>query len=270
MVKRQLQRKAARAVDKASSSASLSSSIGKGPAMHRGRKKRVEARERLEKKRTFVDEELAKLHLLSQQRREQQRHQRLSHTVGKALAVLPDMALALPSLDDKKDDDEGDGGGGRGGRGLRGLPHREWGKTVKAERERLGRVQAHEAFVGMGVEALRAHLSHTVGGGGSVGRVGTTVGTKRRVTEGGGGKRKRGKGKGGATAAHGTGEGGDGEEEESAAERVAGRRERKKRMGERAAQLRAKGRGEVKTQTFKSLLGGGERRGRIGQTHEKI
>lgn len=274
MGKRSLQQKASRAMGKVgASSTSLASGSGikknGSGTLHRGRRKRLEAKERAASKQTFIEEELAKLEAIAAKKRETVKKQRLAKSVGKALSVLPDLADALPDLDDKAAECGDTASGTKGRRALgskHGLQHKAWSRTVDRESEQLERVQNHKAVKDMGIAALRAHLANTVCVKSKQEQAGGKAdGIKNENGISGGGisknkkmkKRKNGKNDGKC------------KKENSGVDAVAAeRREHKGKLAKIAASMTAKRHGEVQKQTMKSLLSG--KRGRIGEKREKL
>lgn len=268
MGKRSLQQKAGARVGmgKAGKASTLESGIKKNGPLHRGRRKRLEAKERAASKRTFIEEEVAKLEALATKKREAVRRERLVKSVGNALAVLPDLAGALPDVNNgakMKDSNGANHENGKSNRmlgGKHGLKHRSWSKVVDKESEQLSRVQNHEAVREMGIEALRAHLANTVrvdankdqnrtnGRKGSVNDRATRNGRVKKTGKRDGNGKK--------------------DDDETGDMVAANRREDKRKMAKMAASLTAKRRGQVQKQTMKSLLSG--QRGRIGEKREKI
>lgn len=263
MGKRSLQQKAARAIGNVGTSAKVSSGINKGATLHRGRRKRLEVKERAASKQKFIEEELAKLESIAAKKRETVKKARLVKSIGSALAILPDLAEALPDVDahgktsGRVGSDQAHGDSERGRK--HGVKHKAWSKIVERESEQLRRVQEHDAVKDLGIEALRMHLSNTVGA-----RADKRPGAGKWKGKVGG--RDGGDGRVKKTAKHAdrNRKGGDGKAGSVNVER----REYKKQMAERAASVTGKRRGEVRKQTMKGLLGG--HRGRIGEKREKM
>lgn len=264
MGKRSLQQKAARVVmGKVRKPSTLESGIKKNATLHRGRRKRLEAKERAASKQTFIEEELAKLEAIATKKRETVQKQRLVKSVGNALAVLPDLAGALPDLYDKEKANESNGANhGKSDRmlgGKHGLKHRVWSKMVDKESEQLSRVQKHQAVREMGIEALRAHLANTVH---------VEANKDQNSTKGRKGIANDRATRNGRVKKTSRYDGTSKKDNENVDVVAAKRREDKRIMAKMAASLTAERRGQVQKQTMKSLVSG--KRGRIGEKREKI
>lgn len=152
------------------------------------------------------------------------------------------------------------------------LRHRKWAGVVETEKAQFARVRAHDAFVGAGVDALRAHLRNTVCA--EPARVPpppptTAPASGAKAMPDAGSQKPKAKPKAeprpkaSASAA----------QRESAADlRASERRAAKQQQAEQALRLGAALRGRVQKQSLVSLLGGqhGARRGRIGVKHPKL
>lgn len=236
--------------------------------MHRGRKKRLETRKRLEKKKDFIAAEIEKLHKETEKKRAELRKKNAKRSpLGPALAVMGDMADALPS--DKGDD-------GKEGElpfktGPKIVRHKERRRIVVAETEQVNNVREHPVFKEDPIEALRQHLMNTVSADPSEIPPALEPGDA-----GASKKKKKGKGVVGGKkeAKRPKPEFALGKEEaervqEEAKERVAAKREKKAAYAEAAMKMKRKKQGgKIEKQTLKGLMS--RPRGRIGVKRPKI
>lgn len=250
-----------------------SSAINKEVPMHRGRKKRVEAKQRLAAKKNFVHEELQRLEHEAQKKREQlKRDQKRKSPVGPALSVFGDMANALPvTKDDSSDDDDG----GRKEQGPKVLRHRERRRIVVEETEQAKNVREHAAFKSDPIEALRQHLMNTVSSN-------PCEVAPRLATGAAGAAKKRGRGKGkrdektwekttvGRQLVAMPSKEGMEKIKADARERVAMKKAEKAELAEAALKLKKRRKGDkIEKQSLGSLLARPSR-GRIGVKRAKI
>lgn len=274
MVKRSLARKAG-LVPRKSDSLSRNGGINKDALpMHRGRKKRVEARKRLERKKDFIAAEIEKLHRGTEKKRAEIRKRNAKRgPLGPALAILDDMAEALPSVE-ADDETEDRVVGVETGRKI--VRHKERRRIVATETEQVNNVREHPVFKQDPIEALRQHLVNTVSaeaneipaalGAGDAGAGKKKKNVKRKgdidVNRKREGKRAKGGGLGISTE----------ESErirEEAKERVAAKREQKAVYAEAAMKLkRRKEGGKIEKQSLKAVVS--KTRGRIGVKRAKI
>lgn len=230
-----------------------SNTIGKS-GLHRGRKKRQEARLRVEKKQKFIEEEISKA--------EKRKPSKKVLALGPALAVLDSLADALPDeVETKKKDDATTKSVTK---------HWQRRKLVREETEQVRNVREHEAFKKNGIEALRLHLLNTVSRNPNeiapALQPGQPGAPKKRKTENVKEKGKSAK-KGGLSLPDKK----DMEQvREAARDRVAKKRAKKEEWGRAAEQLKKKKQGgKIEKQTMRSLLGK-RRGGRIGEKRPKI
>lgn len=306
MGKRQFQQKAVKAVNSSSLSVSaattgngihkkhlrnnnINSSSTNVSSVHRGRKRRQQALERQQRKQSFIETELAKIDEIANDKRvaaKRNNSKKGKKTSFKTLGLDLGSVLNQLSNDTRQgNDDDDDVMVGKDDhlqqqqqQKKKQLRHRNWATVVNEERDQMQRVVQHDAFVDMGVDALRAHLTNTVmpssTSANDVNKTTTATVTKRwnnkkseqqqhnKVT-----KRDQSNA--------------DEEETQSVA---AQRRQFKKRQAEQLLEMGADKRGHVKRQTFGSLLGGvkqkgdddlqqqqqqKQRRGRIGDKRPK-
>lgn len=272
MVKRSLARKAELAPRKAEN-ISRDGGIGKDALpMHRGRKKRLEAKRRLEKKKDFIAAEIERLHGETEKKRAELRKQNaVAGPLGPALAVMGDIADALPS--DQPEDEEVSAKDSH----LRALSrtpkfvrHKERRRIVVAETAQLNNVREHPVFKENPIETLRQHLMNTVSAHPSEippplapGDAGASK--KKKKVKGGGGEKE-------AKRPKPDFELGNEEAEkirEEAKQRLAAKREQKAAFAEAAAKLKRKKQGgKIEKQTLKGLMS--RPRGRIGVKRPKI
>lgn len=274
MVKRSLARKAEFAPRKAAA-LSRDGGIGKDSLpMHRGRKKRLEAKRRLEKKKDFITAEIERLHRETEKKRAELRKKNaIAGPLGPALAVMGDIADALPS--DKPDDAEVSA---KDMRSLSHTPkvvrHKERRRIVVTETAQMNNVREHPVFKENPIETLRQHLMNTVATNPN------EIPPPLAPGDAGASKKKK-KGKGSGSSEGGRKEakrpktdfelGSDEAEKirEEAKERLAAKREQKAAFAEAAAKLkRKKQRGKIEKQTLKGLMS--RPRGRIGVKRPKI
>lgn len=252
--------------------------------LHRGRRKRLDAKQRSEKKREFVEAELAKIDNLIQAKRASAKRERAVKLVGPALAVLSDDLVAALPDDTAKQAPEHEQVGDAKGRGTNkseqnrsgsGLKHRQWAPKLIDEKQQMERVLKHDAFINTGLDALTSHLSNTVScqaaeippplptnkpkskDNEKIPSTSNHTRTKRKHNDGA--DEIGGKPKSRSTTA------------------TDARRQYKKDMAQLSLQKGAKKRSQVVHQSFKSLLGGNASgntrpsasRGRIGEKREK-
>lgn len=262
MTKRSLARKAASLSRKPLSLAlSRNGIISKATLpMHRGRRKRQEARRRLETKKDFIKSELARLEEEAEVKRAAQiANDKKKSTLGPALAIMKDLAEALPK--EERDEVEGEKMSEKEGKVLR---HKTRKKIVAEETEQIRNVRAHPVFKEDPMEALRQHLVNTVASDPAEIAPPLQEGKKRK-------RKRRNKGK---VTHQGTVENlkveVDGELEKArdkARERVAEKKERKAAMAETVAKMKRKA-GGIEKQTLSGLIS--KSRGRIGVKRPKI
>lgn len=238
----------------------------RGPTLHRGRKKREATKQRLERKKSFIASELERAEAETARKREEEAKKRAARkgAVGPALAVLSEMAAALPAgADETGRAEEGERAGGRGKK----MRHKARRRIAVEEAEQLRQVRAHAMFQADPVEALRQHLVNTVAADPGAVPAGLGKGKSRAGGEKGRGGRGGEAGKAGGLVADG---GAVERAREEARRRVEEKRERKAGLAEAAARLRKKRQGgRIGKQTLKGVVGGG-RRGRIGEKRDKV
>lgn len=192
-----------------------------------------------------------KLEALSMKKRKTAQEARTSRSVGVALAILPGLASSLPDASVACDSIKVKAGGKRGGGGGTSEQYEE-------EKEQLNRVQKHDAFVTMGVGALRAHLLNTVPA--PTASAPPVVNTPKRPPPSGQVARH--------VAATANQQGQQPRMTQSLQAKAAERRNHKKAMAEKALRMGASKRRDVQQQTLGGLLGG-KQRGRIGEKRPK-
>lgn len=149
--------------------------VSKGGGMHRGKRKRLSVKLQKALKEKFVSEEVSKLERLHREKVERKKKEEDILKVGHVFSTFGDILTSLPAslkaVEKNGDDDSGEEQKekkevekveiekvARGG----GMSHSKWKRDVGKERAQLECVQRHEAFMNMGIEALRTHLSNTV------------------------------------------------------------------------------------------------------------
>lgn len=232
--------------------------------MHRGRRKRQEVRRRLEAKKDFIKSELSRLEEETEAKRTAQRvNEKKKSPLGPALAIMKDMAEALPT---ERDETEGKRNNGKaGGADGRVLRHKTRKKIVAEETEQVRNVRAHPVFKEDPMEALRQHLVNTVASDPTEvapplqeGKKGKRKRrNKRKVVEQGGTKDLRVEVDGELERAR-----------DEARERVAEKKERKAAIAEAAAKMKRKKTGGIEKQTLSGLIS--KPRGRIGVRRPKM
>lgn len=256
MGKQRFQQKASKALKSIPSPSKPSSGISKSnglAGLHRGRKKRLETRQRLEKKQSFIQSELAKLEVLQKEKRKALQQKQLKKSVGQALSILPNLKDSLPSIEHEADDAQQKGGD------LKKNSNKSWSKLIQEEKFQMEKVQNHEAFINMGIDALKTHLSHTVLAANSSTSNNPSNKHDKRVQ-----KPKNNQKHKQASDLYK-------QPNNSIESKAAERREYKKMMAEKAVKISSKKRNDVKLQSLTSLLGGKhvKTRGRIGEKRPK-
>lgn len=231
--------------------------------MHRGRRKRQEARRRLESKKDFIRSEIARLEEEAELKRAAQRlKDKKNSSLGPALALMKDMAEALPELED-------DGGAERkkgDQREMRPkvLRHKARKKMVAEEMEQVRNVRAHPVFKDDPMEALRQHLVNSIGTDPAEVAPPVQEGKQEKRT-----RRKRGKADGRVLQeVKGEGDEDMRKARGEAKTRVVEKREQKAVMAAAAAKLKRKKGGKIEKQTLSGSIS--KWRGRIGVKRPKI
>lgn len=248
-------------------------------SMHRGRKRRQQALERQQRKQSFIEAELAKIDQIASDKRAAaalaaKRNNKKKHAqsfkalgldLGQALNQLREhdhqspALLAAPELDDEKLVKK---------TSKKQLRHRNWASVVNEERDQMQRVATHDAFVDMGVDALRAHLTNTVMSSSSVAATpnnNTNANTNSSMNKGmAAATAKRAKSHNHKSADVSGGQKNkkrddhqhNNVDDDEAQAVAAQRRQFKKRQAEQLLEMGAEKRAGVKRQTFGSLLAG--------------
>ncbi|CAN8075061.1 unnamed protein product [Agarophyton chilense] len=124
---------------------------GKQPSLHRGRKKRLQTKHRIEKKNEFIQSELERIE--EEKLAKQQRGQ------DPILKSLNDLSGVL-ELDEKEKEEGGSLKRGDERKGK--LSSKQRLRIVDVEKDQVKRVQTHEAYLKNPMDALRRHLNNTV------------------------------------------------------------------------------------------------------------
>lgn len=300
MGKRQFQKKALQAVQSPSLSAAGNGIYKKHlpnntdstnvSSMHRGRKRRQQALERQQRRQSFIEAELAKIDQIASDKcaaaalakRNNINKKRAASFKGLGL----DLGQVLNQLSDDKERQQCDqspvAGKGEEKKKKKQLRHRNWATVVNDERDQMQRVTQHDAFVGMGVEALRAHLTNTVMSSSSAAAAAPTTNNDVKKGTAATAKRSNNNNKSDELSSkqnnNKMAKRDDQHNTDEAQSVAAQRRAFKKRQAEQLLEMGAEKRGDVKRQTFGSLLGGVkkqkedaqlQRRGRIGDKRPK-
>lgn len=251
MVKR-LREKSARLLSAAGGSGTRPV-ISKDATLHRGRKKRLEKRQRQAAKQAFVQDELARISEAKKKKKSTKKRKKTP--AGPALSILTPLQDALPAEEREPNEDAKETETERNAR-QGAVRHRARRRLLVDETEQVNNVRKFEGFVHNPVEALRQHLMNTISNDPC--EIAPAIGEDKKAEkskETSGGKVKLEIGKKGLEEAR-----------TMARERVREKVAEKKRFAEAAAALKKK-RDDSK---IKKQRLGGAARGRIGVKREKI
>lgn len=144
-------------------SLSPSAGIKKGSSptqtLHRGRKKRLQARQQLEKKKNFIQEEVEKVEKFKKQKEEKlcEKNEKTKNVLLSALKLAEQMQDALPEETDVKKISKEDEIGQQSK-----VSHKQRRKIIQNETVQVNNVRKHPSFKENPMEALRKHLLNTV------------------------------------------------------------------------------------------------------------